>query len=84
MSDRCRSCKAAIRWAVWSDSGRPVPLDLEPVENGNVGLAGARVPGGAPRAFVVPEVQRKRFRAGELYVAHFATCPYADEHRRRR
>jgi hypothetical protein len=83
MSDRCKTCKAEIRWAIWVDSGRTVPLDLEPAENGNVALVDPRVPGSAPGAVVIPEARRGRY-AGSLYVSHFATCPDADEHRRQR
>ena len=81
MPDRCRSCKAPIRWAV-TEAGRPIPLDLEPVDAGNVRLDDARVPGGAPIAVIVFSEDREAF-AGELYLSHFATCPYAQEHRRR-
>lgn len=82
MADVCRSCKAPVRWAV-TDSGTAIPLDAEPVDGGNIRLAGARVPGGTPRAVIVPDARRAEF-AGELYVAHFATCPDAGQHRRRR
>jgi hypothetical protein len=83
MSDRCSTCKARVRWAIMSDSGRPIPLDYEPVENGNIQLAAARVRGGAPIAVIVPEDRREKLK-GSLYVAHFATCPDANEHRRPR
>lgn len=82
MSDRCRTCKAEIRWAV-TEQGRPIPLDLEPVPDGNIRLAAAHALGGMARAIVVPE-QRRGELAGELYRPHFASCPHADQHRRRR
>ena len=83
MADRCRSCKAPVRWAVTAATGAAIPLDLEPRDDGNMALAEARVPGGAPIAVVIDEAQRARY-AGSLYTAHFATCPDADEHRRPR
>ena len=82
MSEVCRSCKAPIRWAV-TERGYAIPLDLEPVDGGNIRLAGARAKGGTPRAVIVAEDRRAEF-AGELYISHFASCPYADQHRRRR
>ena len=82
MSEVCRSCKAPIRWAV-TEHGNPIPLDLEPADGGTIRLAGARAKGGTPRAVIVPEARRGEL-AGELYVAHFATCPYADQHRKRK
>jgi hypothetical protein len=81
MADCCRSCKAPIRWAI-TENGRLMPLDLEPADDGNIRLAAALEPGGTPRCAVVPEAHRAAL-AGELYVPHFSTCPYAHEHRRR-
>jgi hypothetical protein len=68
----CRSCKAPIVWARHEFTRRAMPLDAEPVENGNVVLEGnvARVVG--------PNVPV----SGPRYVSHFATCPNAGEHRR--
>jgi hypothetical protein len=79
MADRCRTCKAPIRWAI-TDQGYPIPLDLEPVDDGNLRLAGARYKGGTPRALHVAPENRAEF-AGELYRTHFVTCPYAEQHR---
>jgi hypothetical protein len=81
MSERCRTCKAPIRWAV-TEQGRPIPLDLDPQPDGNICLAAAHAHGGMARAIVIPE-QRRADWEGELYRAHWATCEFADEHRRR-
>jgi hypothetical protein len=78
--DRCRTCKAQIRWAV-TEQGYPIPLDAEPVGDGNLRLAGARFKGGTPRALIVPKAERAGLD-GELYRTHFVTCPFADEHRK--
>jgi len=82
MSDRCRTCKAEIKWAI-TDAGRLIPLDIEPQADGNIRLAAALVYGGTPRAIVIPADRRGEL-AGELYRPHFATCPHAGEHRRGR
>jgi hypothetical protein len=73
MADVCVTCRAPIRWA-FTVNGKPMPLDPDPVAGGNVALDDTG------RATVVPADRR----AGPLYVAHFTTCPYAAEHRRRR
>ena len=81
MSEFCSSCKAPIRWAVTA-GGHPMPIDPDPVTDGNLRLESEHADEGMPRVVVVPPSQRVD---GEwLYVAHFRTCPYADQHRRRR
>ena len=82
MADVCRSCKAPIRWAV-TENGRLMPLDREPDDAGEWRLAAAAHAGDAPRVVHVPDDARGVL-TGSLYAAHWATCPYADEHRRRR
>ncbi len=37
MSTRCRSCNAELIWAT-TEKGKQIPLDAEPVENGNIRL----------------------------------------------
>lgn len=65
---RCASCQAPIVWA-WTETGRRIPLDAA-TEKRFVVTLDAR---GEPQA---------RMRA--TYVAHFASCPNADQHRRPR
>jgi hypothetical protein len=74
MTDVGRSCKQPIRWAT-TRNGYPIPLDPEPAANGNLHVDDDG------RATIVP--RDRRATAGALYVSHFATCPYADQHRRR-
>ena len=76
MSDRCRTCKAPIVWAV-SENGKWMPLDATPNPRGEW-----RLFGDAPRADYVPADRRAEL-ADQLLVAHWATCPHADDHRRR-
>jgi hypothetical protein len=58
-----------------------MPVDYNPVAGGNLRLE-PPTNGTPPRVTVIPPAYRV---AGEqLYQAHFATCPFADQHRRRR
>jgi hypothetical protein len=75
----CRSCDAAIVWAT-SSGGKPMPVDAEVSEDGNVELS--MQPGlfVGPVATVVtgPTLFGKSRRK-----AHFATCKDAEQWRRR-
>lgn len=77
---RCSSCNGRIVWAL-TTAGRRMPVDLDPVEGGNVLLVerGGELP---PRAEVLGRADRPA--EGVLtYRAHFSTCPDAGAHRRR-
>jgi hypothetical protein len=68
---RCRSCNAEIIWAR-TESGKAMPLDAEPTEDGNVKIVGGfAVVGGL-----------QLLDPGPRYTSHFATCPNAAQHRR--
>jgi hypothetical protein len=82
MPDFCRSCKAPIRWAITAETGSIMPLDAEPNPQGEWRLT-SRDRGELPRAIHVAEDRRPGLQR-ELMMAHWATCPYADRHRRRR
>lgn len=81
MSDTCRSCHAAVVWALTTD-GQRMPLDAQPVEREGAVLAARREPDGSLAV-------RSVTLLGELWPdehparSHFATCPQADRHRRR-
>lgn len=75
----CSSCKAPIRWAL-TDRGRRTPLDAEPNPRGEWRLT-AEPRGRLPRAVYVPLDRREELEA-ELMISHWATCPFANEHRR--
>ncbi|PXY21151.1 hypothetical protein [Prauserella muralis] len=78
--DTCKSCRAHILWATTED-GERMPVDLKPSSNGNVMIA---VQGGRLMAGVLGRAPaaRKRLLGVLLHVAHFATCPKANQHRR--
>lgn len=75
---KCRSCGAEIVW-IKMESGKSMPCDRELV---------TFISGGGPQTFVTPagKVERgRRSNKGDLtgYISHFATCPNANQHRRR-
>lgn len=72
----CRSCDAAIFWAV-TERGRRIPIDVEPVANGNITLSDFS---DGLRATYLRKDETTRH---DRYVSHFATCPDAKTHRRK-
>lgn len=81
MTSQCRSCQAPIRWAR-TPKGARMPLDLEPVANGNIHLGWV---GGDELAFVLTDqadIAGCQADGTPLYVSHFATCPDAPSHRK--
>ena len=73
----CRTCEAAIVWARTA-SGKRVPLDAEPREDGNVYVDD----NGVAVYLTRDELERFPPPAESRFVSHFATCPHAEEHRR--
>ena len=76
MSAKCRSCGAAILW-VKTQSGKSMPVDAQPCEDGNVCVATCE---GGPTAFVPPE--GTTISDATRHKSHFATCPNAATHRK--
>ena len=68
----CKSCHAPIIWG-YTINGRRMPLDPEPVADGNLVLDGQKVR--AVTAEDAPETRR---------ASHFSSCIDAAKHRRRR
>lgn len=68
----CRSCHARILWA-WTSSGKRMPVDIEPVEGGNVLVVPSN--GDKLEAHVFTADGRR------AWTSHFATCPNAVLHR---
>jgi hypothetical protein len=69
----CRSCGAAIVWAI-TEEGKRAPFDAEPIDmRGTFALV----------EFMDPErVEAQSSSRDRRYRSHFATCPNAAEHRR--
>jgi hypothetical protein len=76
MAARCRSCGAGILWAISTASGKPIPIDPQPVDNGNVRL------GRNARGEITASVLGRHEAGPGMHVSHFATCPNRDRHRR--
>ena len=79
MSAACKSCGAPVVWTV-THNGKAMPVDADPVENGNIVLRRdgetvvAEYPGREhPSLFEAPRPR---------YVSHFATCPERDQWRK--
>jgi len=77
MSATCGSCGRAIIWAQTA-AGKSMPVDVEP-SDGNLILTQPL----DPREPTDVRVLRKGERTtGLRYTSHFATCAFADHHRR--
>lgn len=72
-SARCKRCDAAMRWV--TAAGRPMPVDFDPHEDGNVLVH----PDG--RAEVFHDTPRTIPDGATVHFSHFATCPNAAEFR---
>lgn len=78
---RCRSCKARIRWCVTAN-GKRMPVDVEPVADGNVQLW--HDSSGELHAIVLTgfKLDDARRQHPLLYRSHFVSCPDAATHRK--
>jgi hypothetical protein len=68
----CRSCGAEILWAA-TEKGRRIPLDAKPEKRFVT----------APCDPDAAGASELHVRVEDTYVSHFATCPHADQHRRK-
>lgn len=77
---KCKWCGSKMKWAR-TISGRPIPLDPDPSEHGNVQLVNgiATVLGGL-------ELNAAQESNEVLHISHFATCksPFNPSNRRQR
>jgi hypothetical protein len=76
----CRSCHARVIWLTIRPGGRRMPIDVDPVPDGNIiadlaQAVGVVVPAGA-LTFLDDTPDEARYRS------HFASCPQAAEWRR--
>lgn len=72
----CKSCDAPIRWAKSKTTGRPMPLDVEPSEEGNLVIVREGAHGITEEvARAATDEDRKLLRP--MYLSHFVTCPQA-------
>lgn len=80
MKARCKSCGAAITWAR-TEGGKAIPIDHASTPRGNLLLLPDLF--GDPTAAVITAETFVPARCPR-YQSHFATCPFAPEHRRPR
>jgi hypothetical protein len=80
----CRSCGAEIVWVRLMPTGARAPVDAQTDLDGNLLLEEAAIAGDPPTAVLV-----SRARAAELvgtkplFRSHFASCPQAEQWRKR-
>jgi hypothetical protein len=72
----CRSCGAAIVWAE-TPTGKMAPFDAVPTHAGQWGIDDRAL---TPKA---AKIDGEANAGKPAFVSHFATCPFAGEHRRR-
>ena len=80
LNNHCRSCGAPIFWARHKHSGNSLPVDYDPVDDGNVAV----VPGQEITVVVYENHDKLVESEGHVpsYKSHFATCPNAPEWRK--
>jgi len=80
--DKCSACERAIIWATTS-TGKSMPVDAVPSDNGNVVLF-PTVDDGRFVALVLGSLEILHYSGRERFTSHFATCPYAELFRPKR
>ena len=73
----CRTCKAPMFWAKVASTGKNIPIDAAPRDDGNVVLIDHRT-------CTVLGPDEAAASQGQKYVSHFMTCPDAKAWRRAR
>lgn len=86
MSDKCKACGAPIFFGLTS-AGKLIPIDVEPVADGNV-ILGPMVQHPVTREGLRQAIVLSRADTPlddpERFVSHFVSCPNADSFRRGR
>lgn len=73
----CRGCNQPMRWVTVSTTNRKMPVDYDPHEAGNV------IVYANDRADVYRTTPTSIPDGATLHFSHFATCPKAEQFRRR-
>lgn len=74
---QCRSCGARIIW-IHSAAGNLMPLDAEPVENGNLCIIDGKAHA------IKNDLFDPMLPQGPRYQSHFATCSSPELHRKKK
>lgn len=72
--NNCRSCNADIRW-VKMESGKRMPIDAQPSEQGNIVIEGDWQIGR-----VLTKEDLAQPATSPRFLSHFASCPHAVKH----
>jgi hypothetical protein len=70
----CRSCRASIVYVPTQASGALIPLDVDPVDHGNIVIRDGKALYVKKDLYSLDDELR--------YVSHFATCPQAARFRK--
>jgi hypothetical protein len=83
---RCKSCGAPIRWALHERTERRMPLDALANPDGNISVVawGGKQGNGLSLPIIGVNVPPDKAMTPMHYTSHFATCPNADDHRKKR
>lgn len=83
---RCRSCFAEIEWVKSAKTESTIPLDATPTKDGNIIVRNERahVYKDAATAFASLGTLQKYEWPLRQRTSHFATCPNADKHRKKK
>ncbi len=87
----CSTCGSEIEWVV-TEKGCRMPVDAAPTPDGNITISMRSGPGQPGTAIYLNAAAKAelsdqaRFRGEEplFFKSHFATCPFADQHRKKR
>ena len=85
---KCKSCGAPIVW-IETVNGKSMPCDAEAVEYQENRKGKSQIvteSGNVVRGDIVanaPDTLLPKVVDGTGYISHFATCPYANQHRRK-
>jgi hypothetical protein len=86
MSEKCRSCRAQVTWAV-TEKGKRTPIDFAPVASGNIFLRSLG-PGRPPLAIYKSADEIAELKANnplvKLFTSHFSTCPESKKWRKKK
>jgi hypothetical protein len=77
----CRSCHAPIRWVITAANGKRMPLDPDPVSDGNMWVD--HIEAGLPVMEVALSGDGVPANVPLRYVSHFVTCPDRESWRTR-
>lgn len=76
----CKSCRRPI-YLLETGDGKWMPVDADPALDGNLRI---NLTDSTVQTLTGDDLALARMDGVPLHISHFATCPYASKHRRRR